>query len=225
MPPIVSSPQLTMPTSLPRKLFQATDKALIPTLPRYLYEGKIHVIIGESEAKSAVKALRSASILGLDTETRPTFHKGEQHKVALLQIASPDQCFLFRLCRMSGGKGLPDCLVSLLTDERPLKVGLSLHDDFLMLRRRRDFKPATYVELQTYAKEMGIEDMSLQKLYANVFRQRISKNARLSNWEADVLGESQQRYAATDAVACINLYLRLKELRSTADFEIVKNKQ
>lgn len=215
-----TTPDIVAPSALPTELFAATDKALIPTLPRYLYTGKIHVIIGESEAASAVKALRTAPILGLDTETRPTFHKGEQHKVALLQIASPDACFLFRLCRMGGSKGLPDCVVSLLSDERPLKVGLSLHDDFLMLRRRRDFKPAPYVELQTMAKEMGIEDMSLQKLYANVFRRRISKNARLSNWEADVLNESQQRYAATDAVACINLYRRLEELKQTGAYTV-----
>ena len=85
-------------------------------------------------------------------------------------------------------------------------MGLSLKDDFLQLRRRRDFEPAKYVELQTIAKEFGIVDMSLQKLYANLYHRKISKSQQLSNWEAGVLTEPQKRYAATDAWACVQLY-------------------
>ena len=97
-----------------------------------------------------------------------------------------------------------------------------MHDDFLMLRRRNEsFVPAGYIELQDFAKELGIEDMSLQKLYANIFHKRISKNARLSNWEADVLSESQKVYAATDAVTCIQLYQELKNLKENKAYELV----
>ena len=64
--------------------------------------------------------------------------------------------------------------------------------------------------------------MSLQKLYANVFRMRISKSAQLSNWEADLLTEAQKVYAATDAVTCIQLYKELKRLKETKDFEVIE---
>lgn len=202
-----------------REIFIKTNKNFIPSLPRFAFEGRIVVVQSEGEAERAVKALRQCSILGIDTETRPTFHKGESHKVALLQISGDDICFLFRLNQM----GFPRCLSELLADRSVLKVGLSLKDDFMMLRRRdASFEAGGYVELQTYAAEMGIEDMSLQKLYANVFHQRISKAARLSNWEADVLTESQKVYAATDAVTCVQLYKELKRLRETGSYVLVE---
>lgn len=197
-------------SALPVELFAKTDKQLVSTLPRYLFDGPIHVIVGEAEAARAVDVLRRAPLIGIDTETRPVFRKGDRHAVALLQAATDEMCFLFRLCRM----GLPDSLVSLLEDKAVPKVGLSLRDDAHMLHERRSFTPGAWLDLQNYVKEMGIADMSLQKLFANVFRRRISKHAQLSNWEADTLTPAQQRYAATDAVACIALYRRLTALRS-----------
>ena len=201
-----------------RELHIKTDKNLIHELPRFVFEGRIIVIQSEAETVRAVKALRCSPILGIDTETRPTFRRGETHKVSLLQIADEHICFLFRLNEI----GFPQPLVNLLADRQVLKVGLSLHDDFMMLRKRNEqFNPQNYIDLQDFVKEMGIEDMSLQKLYANVFRKRISKSARLSNWEADVLSESQKQYAATDAITCIQLYKELKELKESGDYILV----
>lgn len=202
-----------------RQLFIKTDKNFISTLPRFAYEGRIVVVQSESEAERAVSILRRSPLLGIDTETRPAFKRGESHKVALLQIANEEVCFLFRL----NETGFLPCLVQLLSDPSVLKVGLSLHDDFLMLRRREEaFVPAGYIDLQDYVKNMGIEDMSLQKLYANVFQMRISKGARLSNWESDVLTEGQKVYAATDAVACIQLYKELRALNESQAFKLVE---
>ena len=201
-----------------RELHIKTDKNLIHELPRFVFEGRIIVIQSEAETVRAVKALRCSPILGIDTETRPTFRRGETHKVSLLQIADEHICFLFRLNEI----GFPQPLVNLLADKEVLKVGLSLHDDFMMLRKRNEqFTPKNYIDLQDFVKEMGIEDMSLQKLYANVFRKRISKSARLSNWEADVLSESQKLYAATDAITCIQLYKELKELKESGEYILV----
>lgn len=198
-------------------VFVQTDKRFLADLPRFLYEGPIVVVVGEDEAKRAVECLRRTAIWGIDTETRPSFRKGESHKVALLQIATEEICFLFRLCMMD----LPDCLINALADTNILKVGLSLRDDFLMLRHRRDFEPAGYLDLQQYVAQMGIKDMSLQKLYGNIFHQRISKNARLSNWEADSLTEAQKRYAATDAYSCIQLYHRLREMKESGAYRLI----
>lgn len=201
-----------------RDLHVKIDKTVIPQLPRYAFEGRIVVVQSEDEANRAVRALRAAPMVGMDTETRPAFKRGEMHKVALLQMATEDICFLFRLNQI----GLPEALVELLSDKDVLKLGLSLHDDFTMLRRRNSqVKPAGYIDLQDYVKGMGIEDLSLQKLYANVFGRRISKSARLSNWEADVLTDAQKVYAATDAVTCIQLYKELKTLKENGDYRLV----
>lgn len=201
-----------------RDLYIKIDKDIIPQLPRYAFDGRIVVVQSEEEANRAVRALRTAPMIGIDTETRPAFKRGEMHKVALLQIATEEICFLFRLNQM----GLPAALVELLSDKDVLKLGLSLHDDFMMLSRRNSqLQPAGYIDLQNYVKEMGIGDLSLQKLYANVFGKRISKSARLSNWEADVLTDAQKVYAATDAVTCIHLYKELKTLKESGEYRLV----
>lgn len=179
------------------------DKKRIAQLPKVLFQGRIIVVQGKEEACKAVEYLLAQKIIGLDTETKPIFKKGcGMNPVALLQVSTHDTCFLFRLNHI----GITSELLTLLSDENVLKVGLSLKDDFMQLNRRKQFAPGKHVDLQNLAKEMGIIDQSLQKLYANVFGQRISKTQQLSNWEADVLTEAQKRYAATDAWACIQLY-------------------
>ena len=119
--------------------------------------------------------------------------------------------------------GLPDFLEEFLQND-VLKVGLSLKDDFRMLSRRNRQDPRTgnWVELQDYVPHFGIEEMSLQKIYALLFGEKISKTQRLSNWEAETLTEAQQLYAATDAWACVRIYEYLEELRRTGDYRIEK---
>jgi ribonuclease D len=149
------------------------------------------------------------SLLGFDTETRPSFVRGKLNKVSLLQVCTEDVCFLFRLNQL----GMPQCLIKLLEDRKITKVGLSLHDDLHSLNQRERFNAGTFIDLQNLAKEMGIQDMSLQKLYANIFGQKISKGQQLSNWDADNLNEAQKLYAATDAWACIQLYREMKRMQ------------
>lgn len=196
------------------------SKAEIAAMPKVLFPGRIFVIYTESEADKAVAYLEKQSIVGVDTETRPSFKRGTTHKVALLQVSTADTCFLFRLNRI----GMPDSLQNFLMDGT-LKVGLSLKDDFNSLRKRQDVRPdkGNWIELQEYVGKFGIEDKSLQKIYANLFGQKISKNQRLSNWEADVLSEGQKLYAATDAWACVEIYNSLAELERTGDYQIIKN--
>ena len=81
-----------------KTLYSKFDKKLIPALPRVLFEGRIFVIQTESEASKAVDYLLTSPILGVDTETRPSFRKGMTNKVALLQVSTDDTCFLFRTC-------------------------------------------------------------------------------------------------------------------------------
>ena len=190
------------------------EKKEIQNLPRILFEGRIIVIFSEAEADKAVEYLMTKKILGVDTETRPSFKKGQIHQVSLLQISTNDTCFLFRLNRI----GLTDSLIKLLEDCNTTKVGLSLQDDWRQLNQRRNFTPASYIELQKEVKEIGIEDMSLQKIYANLFGQKIAKNQQLSNWEADSLSPAQQSYAATDAWACLQIHEEVTRLKHDKNY-------
>ena len=199
------------------KLYNKFDKKNISDLPRVTFPGKIIVVITETEANKAVDFLLSADILGIDSETRPVFKKGQHHKVALLQVSTKDVCFLFRLNLI----GMPACIVRLLEDTTVLKVGLSLHDDFSMLHQRAEVKIGRFIDLQNIVSEFGIEDLSLQKLYANLFHERITKRQQLSNWEAPILTEQQKIYAATDAWACINLYEEICRLKATGEYELI----
>ncbi len=188
-------------------------------MPREKFSGRIFVIHTEGEAEKAVDYLNTHSVVGVDTETRPSFRKGMVHKVALLQIATHDTCFLFRLNHL----GIPDFLETFLQNN-VLKVGLSLRDDFAMLRKRNqgDLHDGNWIELQDYVTRFGIEEKSLQKIYALLFAKKISKAQRLSNWEAEVLSEAQQQYAATDAWACVEIYSFLEELRSQGGYRTEK---
>ena len=183
------------------------EKSTITTMPTIVFEGRIITIDTVEDTDKAVKALSGETIIGIDTETRPSFKKGIQHTVSLIQLSTADTCFLIRLNRVN----MPDSLISLLENKNITKVGLSLHDDFQALSKRHKFNPGAFFDLQKYVKEFGIEEMSLQKIFAIVFGQRISKSQQLSNWENDVLTDKQKQYAATDAWACLRIYNELKQ--------------
>jgi ribonuclease D len=195
-------------------IYNRFNKAWLADLPKVTYDGKIFVIITPEEAEKAVDYLLSMPILGLDTETRPSFAKNVRYKCSLLQVATHHNCFLFRLNYL----GMTPAIRRLLEDKSVPKVGLSWHDDLHSLKEVGDFQPGSFIDLQDHMREIGIEDLGLQKLYANIFGERISKAERLSNWERDVLQDKQKVYAAIDAWACIRLYEELVSLKETGDY-------
>ena len=201
-----------------KTLWNRFDKRWMADMPRALFEGRIFVVQTEAEADKAVRYLMDHTLLGFDTETRPSFRPGPMRPVALLQVATPHTCFLFRLCRM----GLTDSIVRLLSDTRLTKVALSWKDDTGQLMRLRQFRMGPFVELQQLVRDFGIEDASLQKLYANIFGQKLSKSQQLTNWQAATLTEGQKRYAATDAWACVRLYEELQRLKESGEWELKK---
>lgn len=200
-----------------KTIYAQFDKAAINDLPRALFDGRIIVVQSKTEARRAVDYLSKFQRVGIDTETRPSFRRGSMNPVALLQVSTHDTCFLFRLCQI----GLPDSVVGLFTDASVQKIGLSLHDDWAQLRRRVDFEPTASLDLQDFVRRLGVEDMSLQKLYANFFHQKISKGQRLTNWEADILTPAQKAYAATDAWACLQLYDEINHLLESKEYELL----
>lgn len=193
------------------------DKAEVAEMEVVTFGGRIIVIQTEAEAEKAVNYLLANPIVGLDTETRPSFKRGTMNKVALLQVSTYDTCFLFRLNMI----GMCPPIVRLLSHPTLVKVGLSLKDDIRMLHHVGEFASNNFIDLQDLVGQVGIRDMSLQKIYANLFGQKISKRQRLTNWEADVLNDAQKAYAAIDAWACLKIYDRIEELKALGGYEVI----
>lgn len=188
----------TYPTSI--------SKEAISELPLEFFPGSIVVVDSPASLQKAMSYLSLQHIVGIDTETKPVFSKGKKNKVALLQVSTDDVCFLFRLNFI----GFPDEINAFFGNPSIKKIGLSLKDDFLMLRARNcGLLTEGFIDLQDFVKYFGIEDSSLQKIYALLFSKKISKSQRLSNWEAHELSTGQQNYAALDAFACLKIYTKL----------------
>lgn len=181
------------------------EKEEIESLPLYVFSGEVIVIEDAENADKVAEFLKEQNFLGFDTETRPAFHKGESYKVGLLQLATADQVFLFRLNKCGFGKSLR-CL---LEDSRIVKIGVGIRDDIRNLRKLGEFLPASFVDMQDFAAKFGIEDKSFSKLMAIILGVKISKRQRTSNWEVPKLTEAQIRYAATDAWGSLKMYQQL----------------
>lgn len=188
----------------------AISKETVADMPVVEYPGgtsTITVVDTPSMARVALRELTRAKIVGFDTETRPSFQRGRIHKVALMQLSTDEHCYLFRLNKI----GISESLKDFLENPEIIKIGLSVHDDFSVMRRvAPDLDPQGFIDLQEYVKYFHINDISLQKIYAIVFQEKISKNQRLTNWEAPELTDQQQIYAAIDAWACLRLYRTLR---------------
>ena len=193
------------------------EKAELADKPKVVFNGIIEEIDTEDKAQKAIRILRNEKVVGFDTETRPSFARGQGHKIALLQLSTDDMAYLFRLNKI----GIPDCIADFLATPDIIKVGVSVKDDFASRASRRKFSPAGFVELQDMCGGMGIEEKGLQKMYGLLFGERISKNQQLSNWEIESLTEGQRQYAAVDAWACLRIYRYLLELKQSGEYRII----
>ena len=156
-------------------------------LPLSSFEGDIQLITDIKKLRNAVSELGDHEIIGFDTETRPSFTKGQRYSVSLLQMAIPKKVFLIRL----NHTGLTDELRSLLENDEILKAGVGIRDDIKALQKLNSFSPDGFVELATIAKNAGIEVESVKKLAGLVLGFRISKSAQTSNWEATNFTDKQ----------------------------------
>ena len=172
------------------------------------FPGEIHVIDTlEEEYGKAISYLKHQKIIGFDTETRPTFSPDQRSNgTALLQLSGAEKAYLFRIKKMGA---IPRRLCAILANPNIVKVGAAIHDDVRGLQKFAGFQPQNFIDLQKIAWEYGIRDKSVKKMTAIILGFKISKAQQLSNWEAEKLSESQQRYAATDAWVCREMYLRL----------------
>ena len=180
------------------------------------FEGEVIIIDHPTQIKEAADYLNQHTILGVDTEARPSFKRGVHYPTALLQIATTERCYLIRLTHV----GMPAEIATIFANPNICKVGLAFKDDINGLRRRRDFKPVNCVDLQSIVCKYGIMDLGLQKIFAIIFGKKISKSQQLTNWENSQLTPDQARYAATDAWATLTIYLRLLQTKPLSRKEV-----
>jgi ribonuclease D len=183
-------------------------KAEINDLPLFRYEGPIHLISDGDEARRAVKILKKEPVLGFDTESRPSFRKGDHYLPSLVQFASRTEVYLFQIGQFDG----IEALSPLLSSKSVAKVGVALHDDVRRLKEIAPYKDRGFVEVATMTKQLGITNTGLRSLAGILLGFRISKGAQVSNWARTKLTRSQLIYAATDAWVSRMLYEKAEEL-------------
>jgi ribonuclease D len=177
----------------------------INLLPNYRFDGDIELIETKEGATVAALALQDEKILGFDTETRAAFKKGESYDVSLLQLATSTKAYLFRLNKFS----MPKELIGLLADKTIIKTGVAVRDDIKALKKLSPFSDESFIDLAEVAKEKKIKNFGLRALTAIFLGQRLSKKAKISNWERETLTPIQIAYAASDAVVGYEIYQRL----------------
>jgi len=172
------------------------------------YQGEVTLVATPAELAQAREELRAEEVVGFDTETRPAFRKGESHLPCLMQVATARKVHVFQLARL-------DCsalAAELLGSPTVIKAGIGMNHDLGQLKRLLAFDAAAVVDLGEIAKRQGLSQSGLRNLAGLFLRFRIPKGAQTSNWAAPRLSEQQISYAATDAWACRQLYLRFREL-------------
>lgn len=196
------------------------SKELVNLMPLAQFEGETIIVDRSELIDESVAYLRDCPVLGIDTESRPSFTRGTHYPTALLQVSDGQRCYLFRLNKT----GMPASLAELFSNKDICKVGLAFKDDLNGLRRLHDFKPANCVDLQSMVEKYGVLDLSLQKIFAIVFGRKISKSQQLTNWEAESLTPEQARYAATDAWATLLIYNALLDSKPLPKREVERLK-
>ena len=184
---------------------KSITKQEINDLPLFKYEGKTIVAATEKQIDKVIFEIEEHDLVGFDTETKPTFKKGEFNHVALVQIALPEKVYLLRISQV----GVTTSLARFLSNKKITKIGIALDDDIIALKKRRRFVPAGFMDLNKIAPTLGIEKIGARNLSALLLNNRISKNQQISNWENPTLTEPQVKYAATDAWICLEIYNKL----------------
>ena len=180
-------------------------KLEINELPLFKYEGKIVMAADEKQIAKAIFEIEEHDLVGIDTESKPTFKKGQFNHVALVQIAIPEKVYLLRIHQV----GITNVFKHFLENKRITKIGIALDDDLIALNKRRKFVPSRFEDLNLIAPTLGIENIGARNLSALLLNSRISKNQQVSNWENPKLTEPQIKYAATDAWICLEMYNKL----------------
>jgi ribonuclease D len=194
--------------ALPPDFLRTISKDAINALPIRRYEGRVVLVAGEDGLAQAGEDLARERVVGFDTETRPAFKVGQKYPPALAQVATGKAVYLFQLQRMDFSFALRKILESGM-----VKAGVGIGDDIKALREVISFEPQGIVDLGAAARRHNIERSGVRTLAALFLGFRIPKGAKTTNWAARELSPQQIAYAATDAWACREIYLRFEELQ------------
>ncbi|MCU0915190.1 MAG: 3'-5' exonuclease domain-containing protein 2 [Planctomycetes bacterium] len=172
------------------------------------YQGRIHLIRRSEQIEPAVRQLEKETVLGFDTETRPTFRVGQSYPPAVLQLAAEQAAYIFQLqhCRLS------NALCGLLANPKITKAGVAWDRDVQELKKLASFTPAGFVDVGELAQRAGCPHRGLRGLATQLLGFRVSKRSQTSNWANATLTRAQLEYAATDAWVARELYQKLQQL-------------
>ena len=182
----------------------AIAHAELMALPILRYRGPIHVVKSSADFPS----FRHEHLVGFDTETRPTFRKGQSHRPSLVQIAGSKAVYLFQLARLDCSAVIAD----VLGNPRIVKAGIALDRDLIELKTLFPFEAKNVVDIGEVAKKAGYGQTGVRNLTGIFLNGRITKGAQTSNWAQSHLTHRQLTYAATDAWVCRELYLKFEKL-------------
>ncbi|EOZ99296.1 hypothetical protein A33Q_0674 [Indibacter alkaliphilus LW1] len=188
-------------------ILKKISKEEVNQLPLGQFEGEIILVETEEQIHEAAQELNRHTLIGFDTETRPSFRKGVQYQVSLLQLSTAEVAFLFRLHQI----GLPSSIKAILENPKIVKIGAAVLDDLRGLKKISiGFQPKSFFDLNAELKKVGFHNVGVRNLSAMVLDIRISKSEQVSNWEAPELTDKQKVYAATDAWVCLEVYKKLQ---------------
>ncbi len=174
-------------------------------LQRITFPGKIHLIQNDQQLHTVESLLNSATEFGFDTETKPSFKKGDVFKVALLQLATDTDAYVIRLHHIKEFH----LIKSIFEKEKVIKVGVAIRDDLMQLQKVFKFDAKNCFELQTLAKNKGLKNFGIKGMTEEILEATVSKGSKMTNWENSQLTEQQIMYAATDAWIGLKLYKKL----------------
>ena len=178
------------------------SKAEINDLPLIAWEGEIQIVESVEKMEAVAATLANEIHLGFDTETRPSFKKGDYYPPALIQLATEQCVYLFRISETETF----DPLLPILESPHILKTGVAIKDDVKELRAMEDFTPNGFIEIADITVRLGYENRGLRALAGLLLQGRISKAAQVTNWARPKLDNKQVRYAATDAWISREIY-------------------
>jgi ribonuclease D len=178
-------------------------------LPIRRYEGSVHVVAGRADLPRAMQDILQENVVGFDTETRPAFRPGESYLPSLAQFATARAVYLFQVQQQD----LFGAVGEILSSGTITKVGVSVFEDIRNLKKLFEFGERSVVDLGDVAERHGLQQTGVRNLAGIFLGTRIPKGAKTTNWAARRLTPQQIAYAATDAWACRELYLRFRELK------------
>jgi len=197
------------PATPPTESVKGISREELIELPIRRYEGSVHVVAGHADLQRAMQDILQESVVGFDTETRPAFRPGESYLPSLVQFATASAVYLLQVQQQD----LSGPVREVLSSEKIIKVGVSVTDDMRNLKKLFQFDERSVVDLGKVAERNGLKQTGIRNLAGIFLGTRIPKGTKTTNWAARRLTPQQIAYAATDAWACRELYLRFKELK------------